>query len=159
MPCPGTNLQEVVGKMAHDKVEIVEIKLAFGRHQNRCVCLTLPCLQDWVPSPSTHAKLGCHRRGLLGWGADAAWWKAEPPDPPVTSLCRVSLSCFLLRCSSSSTTVYDPRDWSISYSICLPPDPSRCAPQPSVLEAVRMLVNIVTYSLLFERHSVIGNGN
>lgn len=89
MPCPGNNLQEVVGKMAHDNVEVIEIKLTlFGRHQKRCVCLTLPCLQDWLPSPSTQGKWGCHRWGLLGWGAHAACRKAEPPDPAGTSLCR-----------------------------------------------------------------------
>lgn len=49
MSCPVNNLQEIVGKMAGDKVEIAEIKLAlFGRHQKKKknVHLTVSFLQD-----------------------------------------------------------------------------------------------------------------
>lgn len=45
MPCPVNNLQEIVEKMAGDKVEIAEIKLAlFGRHQKKNVHLTVSFL-------------------------------------------------------------------------------------------------------------------
>lgn len=50
------------GKVAHAQLEMVGVKSSlFEEHQDRCVCLTLPCLQFRLPSPSTHGKLGFHR--------------------------------------------------------------------------------------------------
>lgn len=72
MPCPVNNLQEIVEKMAGDKVEIAEIKLAlFGRHQKKCAfnCVFSIRLALLL---STHTKLGFHRLGL---------WAREPVLP------------------------------------------------------------------------------
>lgn len=132
--------------------------LLFEEHPNRCVCLTPPCLQDRLSFPAL-----TRSEDSIGWALQS-WLSLcrllYSFLSPVTSICRPFVP---LPSHCAAVPVHSCYGWPQSMMPLLttsgygpfltPPGMSTSSHRPTMRsEYVRMLVNIVTYSLIFERH-------